>query len=451
MIAQLYANMCEAELWNQARLAAYMANGVAPAGVRLLCDPCEGLEEIVPCLDDAPPQHDSPLAEGYQLPELDPAPWYDPEVPESADFAGLLVLETSLSPAIDRRMVQNIGHGATMTRARFSGRTMYVRGLLVGRTCCAADYGLRWLTQALLGSYCGGCDGCLLTFLTCTPSDMTQPECLTVVEESGARVPYFREDESGGEWTRGLDFVRQMYGAGLLQGPEILGFHGGAKRGGCSCRCGAMTEVEFTVGLGNPWLYRLEDLVIEDQLLGGCETEVCRLTFSDDPDCDDPPTPPPSGRMPLQQCGCLPFVTGRNCFSVPAGADWFDQSLIIEVNAGSAPLRNFAVRLWNNPLGIDCCDPANLGYFEDCNSCGTLLVGYVPEGGLLRFDSAAREVTITCAGVTRPAAKNIATLEGLPFAWLEVGCQQACLGVDIDCLHTAEDATISVWRAGREL
>lgn len=464
MIAQVYANMCGVELWNQSRFAAYMANGVKPPRSSLRCEPCAGLVDLVPCLEDEPPEHDAPIADGYQLPDLDDAPWYDPLVPDSKDFAGLYVLETVLSPAVDRRMVQNVGHGATLTRARYQGRTLYVRGLLAGRTCCAVDYGMKWLTQALLGDGCSGCSGCDLTFLTCTPSTLDESECLMVLEDDGTRVPYFRPDESS-EMSRGLDYVRRMYGAGLLNGPEVLGRRGG----GCGCGCSAVTEVEFTIGLGTPWMYGLEEAVLEDVVLGGCDPGECRLTFrdddacdpldpctvttpcSEDPDCAEAVAPPLTAGYPTQDCGCIPFVVGRNCMQVPGAQEWVDHALVIEVNAGSEPMRNLQVFAWQNPMGLDCCAEANETYFEACSACASLIVSYVPAYGVLRFDSVTREVTITCNNLTRPATRALATVEGRPFEWFDLTCQDICLGFEVDCANTAADATVSVWRAGREL
>jgi hypothetical protein len=464
VIGQVYANMCGVELWNQARFSAYMANGVKPPKSSLRCEPCAALVDLVPCLEDEPPLHDAPIADGYQLPDLDDAPWYDPLVPNSKDFAGLYVLQTVLSPAIDRRMVQNVGHGATLTRARYQGRTLYVRALAAGRTCCSVDYGLKWLTQALLGDPCEGCAGCELTFLTCSPSVLDESECLTVIEEGGARVPYLRADESS-EMERGLDFARRMYGAALLQGPEVLGRRGG----GCGCGCSSVVELEFTIGIGTPWMYGLEEAVTEGSLLGGCDPGECRLTFrddlacdpldpctvpapcADDPDCAEPSPPALTGGYPRSGCGCIPFVVGRNCLQIPGAQEWVDHALIIEVNAGSAAMRNLQIFAWQNPLGLDCCAEANEGYFDACSACASLIVGYVPAFGTLRFDSVSRLVTIECNELIKPAMRTVASVDGRPFEWFDLSCQDICLGFEVDCANIAADATVSVWRAGREL
>jgi hypothetical protein len=457
VIAELYASICgDTELWNRARLARYMGNGVNPK-VSLACSPTPGLEELVPCIEDQ-----APAPDGYNLPELDPAPWYDPLAPESKDFAGLLVLETKLSPAIDRRLVQRVGHGAVLTRTRFAGRTLYVRGMLVGRTCCASTYGLRWLTQALLGNPCAGCSGYSLTFLTCEPSKM-EGDCFTVYE-GDTQVPYYRPDEDS-EWENGLSFVRRMHDAGLLQGPEVVGRVGSD----CGCGCAGLTEIEFTIGLGVPWLYRLPDQLVNEATLGGCSTDLCMVEFqaggacdpiggecpepydcAEDPNCVE--IAPPLGATPLQQCGCVPLVVGRNCVSVPAGPARFEQALTVEISAGATDLRNVAVRAWDNEAGVDCCAPENSSVLQDCAADATLLVSHVPAGGVLRFDSERRQVTITCAdGSTWPAGRNVSTAHGLPFDWLEAVCGATCVTIDIDCAHTAPDATVSVFSAGREL
>lgn len=459
-------SMCGAELWNRERLAAYMRHGITPNGMTLRCEGCPGLSDLIPCIEDQPP---SPA--GYELPELDPAPWYDSAAPESRDFAGFLALEVTLSRPVDRRLVQNVGHGATLTRTKFQGRTLHVRGMLIARTCCAAEYGLRWMTQALLGNFCSQCDGCDITFLTCCPSSGDTSECMVVCEtdeETGAEtcVPYFRETyPEPTEWDVGTSFVRQMFGTGLLDGPEVVACHG--PRCG-SCACATVTEIEFTIGIGNPWLYTMDEELGSSPLLGCLDDPGCTITFTDDESCDtstlcpsaatcddDPEAPapvrPPPARVPVNDGGCIPISSGRTCFTVPAYRDWFEQVLIVEVYAGSLPLRNLIIRAWHNPAGLDCCDEDNAAAFGDCDACATLLVDYVPAWGTLLFDSVRREVTITCNNRELPAAKNISTIDGAAFEWIELGCQDSCVMIDADCNNVAVDATVTISTAGREL
>jgi hypothetical protein len=454
---ELYANMCGAELWNRERTVAYMNAGIKPPGTSIRCPGCSGVPDLIACIEDRPPE------DGYRLPELDPAPWYDMTCPESWNFAGLVVLEAELSPALDRRLVQGVGHGAVLTRPRFQGRTIDVKGVLIGKTCCSVEYGLRWLTQALLGG-CVGCEGCLLTFLTCCPAQVDDEEGCLVLYEGDRPVPYFRNyDDFGPEWDRGPDFARQMYGAGLLSGPDVTARHGTS----CGCSCAALTEVEFTIGIGLPWMYKLETVIADSEPIGSCEDDDCGLTFvkggdctgglcpepapcDDDPNCGDATVSPPKGQLPIKDCGCFPLSSKRTCFAIPAYCDWFEQTLTVELYAGSSPLRNVAIRAFQNAIGYECCSDTTSN-FSDCDACGTLFIDYVPAFGTLVFDSAARRVTVTCKNKTYSAAKNLSTVEGMPFRWIELSCQPACLMVDVDCANVADDATATVKTAGREL
>src|SRR5690242_19563402 len=88
-------------------------------------------------------------ATGYKFPSTDTAPWYDPAIPESGDFLGLLVTEfDGLGSTFTRQTFDTLNGGAVLGRLRPQARTLTWRGFLFGRTCCAAEYGLRWLTAS---------------------------------------------------------------------------------------------------------------------------------------------------------------------------------------------------------------------------------------------------------------------------------------------------------------
>jgi hypothetical protein len=450
---ELFADMCGTEVWNIERTAAYMRHGVSPAGTRYKGDGCPQLVDLAPLFTDSL----APTG-GYELPETDPAPWYDPLVPESRNFAGVIVNSAVLSPAADRDLSQNAGHGAVLTRPRFRGRTLDVKATLVGKTCCAVTYGLRWLTQALLGAAEDSCDDCTLSFLSCCPATGGEDGCLVLLED-GSPVPYYRMGFEE-EWQRGTDFARQVHGAGLLSGPDVVALHSGRS---CGCGCGTITEVEFVVGLQSPWLNCLPSTVASDVAVGLCGGGDDCLEFVKCPSgspgcpplstCDDDPAcaetvPAPPVRPPRRACGCVPLVAERSLFAVPAASGWFEQVLVVELSAGSSLMRNVVVRVWPNPDGLECDDP---DAFPDCAAAGTLIVDYVPAGGTLRFDSAARKVTMTCDGFGRTAERNITTVDGLPFDWLTLGRGACCVAVDTDCTNVAEDASATLLTVRREL
>lgn len=444
---RLFADLCGTELWNVERFRAYLANGVSPAGMRYKGSGCPALADLVPLLTGG----DGPTG-GYALPELDPAPWYDPLLPESQNFAGVLVTKATLGQPLDRDFFQNAGPGGTLTYPRLQGRTLDVEATLVGRTCCATQHGLRWLTQALLGGSPDACDECDMTFLTCCPCEPGD-ECLVVDGE-----PYYRPTPDD-EWARGLDFGRQLKRVGVLQAPTVVGVSGRS----CGCGCGPVAQVEFTLAASLPWVTTLGTTLEADLPVGGCDddcivfvkcTEEAAASgcpeLSDcasDPVCASGAPEAPAFPAPRRKCGCVPLSALRTWVEVPAASAWFPQALKVEVSAGSELLRNLVLRVFDNPDGLPCED----GSFPDCEASGTLLVDYVPAGGTFTFDSSARRATMECDGATWPADLNLSTVEGLPFGWLDLGSGAACLAIDSDCNNVADDASVTVTAVRREL
>lgn len=415
------------EIVNGARLKAYVDNGLAPYGFDIMCSGCEGLEDILPCVDSEPPPG------GYQLPELptleeDPtgayqAPWYDPSVPESKNFAGLLVTSVTVSSPYSREVLNSVGNGGTLGRLKLTPRTIVVHGFLIGKTCCATQYGLEWLTSALGGAPCGsGCEGEDLTFLSCCPNIGGEDACITRVNPlTGQRETYVRPNEES-EYERAEDFWRTMHDVGLVSGPEIISCRGTS----CGCGCGALIEVEFTLVAANPYANSIEkpildvrpseigcgadDTAVIDPFPDPCapdgvefllvpddgvcdaegdvewhpvadgescgessdscftwipvaDDEKCPITEEcadppgclDDPYCPTPPAPPLPVIPPAEDCGCIPIQSTRVCSTAVPGRVWGSSTLNFDVYAGEKDLRNVAIRVWQNPLGKDCC------------------------------------------------------------------------------------------------
>lgn len=455
-----YMNLCGNELINAARTTRYIQHGLVPPGFSFRCEGCEGLSDILPCLGD------EPLPGGYQLPELDGAPWYDPQVPESKNFAGLYVLSAKMSAPYSRSVTGNIGVGSSLGRLKLKGRDIVVRGWLVGKTCCSVQYGLQWLTDVLGGDPCGSgdCGGCDLDFLRCCPSiGDAEDSCLVTQDEDGNQTIYVRPD-SDSEYQRAEDFFARMHNVGVVDGPNVLS----CKGGNCGCGCGTIIEVEFTLHAGSPYMNSLAEEVFTVDPFPGCaeEDDSCPVVWQigptcetadrckpadnclEDPFCPSPKLPPTKGRALPLGCGCIPLRTERFCSTIIPQKDWGSSTLNFEVYAGSKPIRNLAIRVFQNPQLRDCGDRE---FFDECEACATLIVNYVPAGGTLRFSGEERRVTVTCGAMTRSAARNISGLDDLPFAWPDLSCVPMCACVDIDCASTASDASIRIFRVDRSL
>lgn len=445
---RLFADLCGTELWNVERFKAYMGHGITPAGASYRGLGCPSLVDLVPAFTDAPA-----ITGGYQLPELDPAPWYDARLPESKNFAGVLVTSADLGQVLERDLVQNAGPGGVITYPRLKGRTIDCQATLIARTCCANTYGLRWFTQAMLSGGADACDDCDLSFVTCCPSEAGD-ECLVA---NG--VPYYRPSPDD-EWARGTDFVRTLTGVGVLQAPVVVGMKGRS----CGCGGAPIMQIEFTLASQLPWISALPYAVLEDLSIAGCDeacVEFVKCTAEesaasgcptgapcgDDPFCDEAAVSAPTLPNPRRSCGCVPLDPLGTWMELPELSTWFPQALKVELSAGSEDMRNVVVRLFENPQQL-VCDEAN---FYDCEAAGTLVVSYVPAGATFTFDSSSRRATMDCDGVVSRADNSLTTVDGLPFDWLETAPGPACLLFDVDCDHIAEDATASVYVVRREL
>lgn len=449
------------EIINAARSRTYLENGIRPGQMSLVdcCEPCATLPQVI---GDEP----------YQLPDADPAPWYDESglFPESADFGGLIVETVELSaPMTGRSFTQNVGNGAAIGRARLAGRTLTVSGWLLGRTCCATAYGLRWLQAALMPVCVGddSCGGVEMCFLSCCPSLDPPTGALEVCPEPDPLLPpdeaeacaqpqdYECRDDELTEFQRGAQFWRRMQRVGLLEGVEVTERIGAVG----SCGCSDVVRVEFTLGIGTPYVFEEPTPCLIDEPAPACVGPVLPPIRPDelppceefpsprqDPQCPPPPAPP-TIPIPVNDCIMIPQSTANVYCQIgaPPGGDWFDATTIVEITADTTALRGVVVRMWDNPRQLECGDP----FFTDCNACSTAYIQYIPAGGTLRIDGVERRSTITQGLVSVDASPNLYTLEGRPFSWLDLSCRPACVEVAFPC--DAGGATASVWVARRAL
>jgi hypothetical protein len=258
------------EIVNTTRLAAYAET----VGTALTSGPVCGCPTLT-----AEGVGDEP----YSTPEEDGAPWWDPAVPESSDFAGWMVtsVEGLDDHPVQRQVTGAVIGGAALGPARVQPRTITITGVLLGATCCGVAYGLRWLAWALEGctgvscGTCGGggCGGSDLTVLACcpppedvqespgwdSPGEESPEESLT--ESPGWESPGWESpgDESPGEagWLL-APWRRTLRRVALLEGPRVIERAGegctGRQPGGCDTGADLVT-VEVVLSAATPWAW----------------------------------------------------------------------------------------------------------------------------------------------------------------------------------------------------
>jgi hypothetical protein len=272
----VFANVPFVELVNSSRAYAYTRQ----AGIPWLkeCDDCPETSTVVPG-----------GGAGWMGPALDPAPWYDPQNPDTEGFLGVVGLEVTGAESSTRqaKVTQTIIGGGAVGPAYYAPKYLVVRALAIGADECGLQAGLDWMRYST-GATEDNCLGDTLTFFDCCPcvceSDEPSGPCgvqtyAELRDGPTACNPQWWPESYGGlklgppigdvEWCRwvmvyrelrdGLPpwaccvdacvvpYLRQYRNTRIIEGPTVLRHP--------QMSCGAMAEVEFTIVAGDPTEY----------------------------------------------------------------------------------------------------------------------------------------------------------------------------------------------------
>lgn len=372
------------EISNGARTIQYLRNGLGSdhfqVGDGCFCHSL--VTDVCPSATSA--------EECFVSPSADPAPWWDPDVPESADFLGCLIKDVRpwFDGQADRNVTSRISGlgGASIGPLHQTPRTLQTPATLIASSCAGIEYGRRWMQYQLARL----CDPCALG-----------------VARVRSFCPSLDDDPEAGEW-----FV---YEVGLVAGlTDTLSqdAYGAASFEGGDDGCCDFVEGSLTLLAGNPYLYKRDVTCIT----GPLNPEAC------DPECIDfchwlQDSPPPV------QCVVDPPRIGV-------------LGTVITINAGTG-LHNLTLETL-----ADCDDLASL--------IGAIGIPYLPAGSTFVVDSALHTITFTPEGGNPVDGTPYISLPfGLGVPWLEVGscnpagCVTAQLGriCDSDCTPTVTIAT----------
>ncbi|MET8609832.1 hypothetical protein [Streptomyces misionensis] len=379
-----------------------------------------------------------------------PAPWYDADVPESAEFAGLMVLDVAGMDdyPVQRSVTGGIAGGGSIGPARAVPRTITVTALVLGSTCCGVDYGLHWLSQALQGCVSGDCDGdCLVTY-NCCPG------------ETGMTPAEFNARHR-----------RTLRRVALTDGPRVTARAGdGCGTGQCQSGADILT-VEFVLTAAVPWLYTDPTPVLEvvppmdldgacvgwclhpagstEQCPGGCRFAACvdPAAACADPRCT--PAAPPLPGAPLNTCFCLPLAIERTCYTMDLTSrpSWSSDVPIVTIRSGSTDLRNLTIEIYEQTeVGMTCEDLAD---FNRCTPHSYWHVSFVPAGGAVTLDGQTGRATVECNGVCE-SSSDVYGMDGMPATFSTLDCASYCVCLSTDVENPpAMDALVTLNVSGR--
>ncbi len=426
------------EIANTTRLQAYLTNVGSPfTSGRAICN-CPAVTPAM--LGDA----------AYTTPgdPASPAPWYDADVPVSAEFLGFLPLSIAglRDNTRSRTVTAGVNGGGFFGPSRPQPRTMVVRGVLVGVSCCGAEYGLDYLTDALNGCSGGLCDGDCLTLFDCCPdAAMTQEQ-----------------------WDR--EHSRTFRRVSLTDGPNVLSWDGDG--GSCSrgtCGGGGLIQGEFTLAAATPWAFGREVSLLDVPLPRDTAECVAWCVHTDDgepcEDCNFRPCPvdeqpgadpafpiptPPQPQAPRTAI-CDPLATAVACYALDLAArpQWAEDVPVITVFSGAQPMRQVKISLYAKtlPYADMTCDEA-MGDLA-CDPIAVWNIGYVPAQSYLTLDGEVQRAIQTFSGQCVQSA-TVTGGNGGGVTWPELDCADYCLCIESNAMiPPAADATVSFAVSGR--
>jgi hypothetical protein len=383
------------------------------------------------------------LGERYRSTVLDPAPWMDPDRPESYGFYGVYPLGVAGIEDSTRTsaVVESIGDGGVAGRVRHATRSVVFNLALVGESDCAVDYGVRWLRRLTLGAACGtqaseSCAGEDLCYLSCEPMlDWEQEgdpidvlDCLTPYERSLRRVVFTvgpvvtsKQTTANGSavWTATMTATAGNPFEFGAEAPIVEGFGLAANPYVCD----------------PPGLVNMNGPIVDDS---GCRPVAYHPVF--DPSCPAFVLPP---EPPTVALGCYtpPANWKRRQFTIPEEFIplWGEVVPKIEVHAGTTPVRNLRLRFYADVDGD--------GSITDdvCAYCGDIVVSYVPAGETLVLDGSDQLVYVETAGAAqqRRADSLVFATDGTPFTWPVLSCGFGYI-VAVDLPQTSTMPTVDL-------
>lgn len=373
------------EFTNSSRLLAHL-RPPAPANDEAIAPPMSCACDVTIPYDDTWPELEATLNNGPYT--LDTAPWYDASRPESAEFAGVWVMDVQGldTVPVQRDISEAVCAGGVASWARDRSRQLTFSALIVACSNAGARYGLNWLSCVLRQSNVRG--GVDLKFYRSHPSGTAAPPASQ---------------------------LRTTYGTVLTTSPKVVEIAG--KGGGTRHRQGSIFRVEWEMVCTNPYLYGESvtaavgwDSIVEESIewahAPDCEdTASCDLPTIYNAECAPPVIELEPAQIPV--CGgCLPLCsierrTWQLSGVLPSVCEETTVSVRVQ-NTGEDPL---TVNFFWRPCGST----------EQCDKTAAMSVSGLPSGMTVVADSITGRPYIDNNGVRQRQVGIVTTPTGAPW------------------------------------
>lgn len=398
--------------------------------------------------------------EDYLTPAADDAPWFEPGVPDTADFAGAIPINVTGIEDSTRTagLFDYTGNGGRSIGVKADAKEVVFSLALVGATDRAVELGFRWLKRVLqphecvtkLGQPCVGAD---LVYASARPvSQQAREKQVLNLYGGSANTQFWQEQLVGGpsgplyhaagpllpadpdwsvEWAR---YARELRGCTLTRGPVVT-----SRRtlGGDGCG-GAIWTVSLTLRAEDPFEYGPSRAFLRDfgtasdpyatPVTGG---DAGSMTFTRSGEC------PGSEPLPLFDPNCKPVLAPpgppavrRDCFDMSDGTwsrryakipanllrEWDELRPVFRVKTDSSEVRMRRLRV------VAAGAPPG----GNCGFDGDVVLAYAPGNAEVLIDN-ARERTLARYSDEprfRLASSLTAHHSGGPVEWYGISCAQ---------------------------
>lgn len=344
---------------------------------------------------------DTVIPANYVAPDIDGAPWYNPDSPESAGFLGFLVNDIKMNSVVGRSVTTRATAygGGVLGPLRRTERTIEFNVFMFACNSESMDYGFRYLTDALGGVGCDDGD--------CTLCEAEYRDNCAVVGDP----PTVSQFESS------LWILKNV---GLLSGPNYT--DNPAPSLACNVR-----EVTFTLVSEQPYKYKCPITEVDNEAFTGMPVDCQSI---DSWFCDD----------------------STICNSVEENITIGETALIIQVQAGSKPLGDVRIEITPDQFGYVCSpETAPAGYVPP-SPCASIRLTDVPSGAKLVYDTSIESIYMILPGgdvvdATRFLDPRVADIPSYPT----LRCGSFCLCISVERCSVSPGSTLTVYSQHREL
>lgn len=329
----------------------------------------------------------------YVSPVVDDAPWYDATRPASGRFYGFYPVKMEGADDSSQKIedISLIGDGGVHVSPRYDKQEIRVVVVAIAADEEAMADGMAWLRDTLANDGCRGGFAC-----------------------TGRTVQAFNAyPKTTGEAT---SMMRWFYRVEVEEGPKVT------KE--LPSKVGVMTQLEYTMGAGIPWMFTTTATVSTLTMNSASNYndpggENCSVsTASQDNFINDPfftaisapPQPPnitPPNIISITSWRRLTAAITSSLTLRPGRA-----TPVITVQAGTSAAQWIRLRFYQSIAGVSGCDFA-----------GEFFISYLPANSVMHIDGIFKQITVTLSdGREVPGGHLVYGSGGRPFMWPNMSC-----------------------------